>query len=117
MATLEEQFAQAKRHIQAKEYGKARAILRQIKHPTARQWEKKLDALDVPEPDLIIEDTPVRRSSVWKRYRVVLLIVLVLVLVTVWAVMRMNFQSGYDAVQQALDERQIQIIETVNAGQ
>jgi len=33
----------AKQYIQAKEYDKARQILAKVKHPTARQWEAKLD--------------------------------------------------------------------------
>ncbi len=40
-----EKFAAAKELIDKKDYAGARAILKEIDHPTARAWEAKLDAL------------------------------------------------------------------------
>ena len=38
----------AKELIQEKKYDEARNILATVDHPTAREWEKKLDKLDLP---------------------------------------------------------------------
>lgn len=100
MATLKNRFDEAKRHINAGEYAQARALLKQIKHPTARAWEKKLDALDVPEPDLIIESTPPKPGR--SNTRLLLLIALVLVFVVILVVLRINFQNGYNEAMGAL---------------
>lgn len=41
-------FDAAKELIDSKSYAEARALLKTIDHPTARQWETKLDKLDPP---------------------------------------------------------------------
>ena len=43
-------FEAAKLLIDDKDYPAARAILKTIDHPTAREWEHKLDALSPPKP-------------------------------------------------------------------
>lgn len=45
MTTVKEQMQQAQKLIQAKQYNEARAILRKINHPKAREWEKRLDMI------------------------------------------------------------------------
>lgn len=40
---------QAKKHIQAKRYADARKVLKLVNHPTARQWEQKLDNIAPPK--------------------------------------------------------------------
>jgi hypothetical protein len=47
---MKERFAQARTHIEAKQYNEARAILKTINHPTALKWLQKIDELD-PFPD------------------------------------------------------------------
>lgn len=42
--STKQQFQQARHHIQAGEYAKARAILQRIDHPTAKAWLAKLPA-------------------------------------------------------------------------
>lgn len=50
-------FAAAKELIDEKQYGEARAILKTIDHPTAREWEAKLDKLaPVAAPTRVIYD-------------------------------------------------------------
>lgn len=44
-------FNAAKELINEKKYKEARAILKTIDHPTARNWEQKLDAISPEEPD------------------------------------------------------------------
>ena len=39
-------FAAAKELIEEKKYVEARSLLKTIDHPTAREWEKKLDKID-----------------------------------------------------------------------
>ncbi len=45
MPTQDEQFAAAKAYIQAKEYDKARRILKRIQHPKADEWLSKIDQM------------------------------------------------------------------------
>lgn len=42
-------FAAAKELIEEKRFDEARGILRTIDHPTAREWEAKIDKLNPPE--------------------------------------------------------------------
>lgn len=48
-AAPKEQLLAAREHLTAKRYDEARAILREIDHPTAREWLARLDKL-APEP-------------------------------------------------------------------
>lgn len=49
-------FDAAKELIQEKKYAEARTLLHSIDHPTAREWEAKLDKLDTPADSF--PDTP-----------------------------------------------------------
>jgi hypothetical protein len=44
--SLREQLLAAREHLAAKRYDEARALLREIDHPTAREWLAKVDKLD-----------------------------------------------------------------------
>jgi hypothetical protein len=61
-------FAAAKELIDEKKYDEARSILNTIDHPTAREWEAKLDKLDPPQVKSFIAasppQTPVIRNTV-----------------------------------------------------
>lgn len=103
MATVKEQFAEAKRYIDAGQYGEARKVLKQIKSPdhqvTVKKWLAKLDTLDIPEPDMVIGAAPKRQPS--RQGRMVLLVVLLVVFIAALVILRINFQNGYaDAMQQ-----------------
>jgi hypothetical protein len=43
--SVKEQMSQAKELIQAKRYDEARAILKKVDHPTAKQWIERIDAI------------------------------------------------------------------------
>jgi DNA-binding transcriptional ArsR family regulator len=49
-SSLREQLIAAREHLAAERYDEARALLREIDHPTAREWLAKLDKL-APEPE------------------------------------------------------------------
>lgn len=51
-------FAAAKELIDEKKYDEARAILRTLDHPTARDWEARIDKIDPPfqPPQAVISD-------------------------------------------------------------
>lgn len=55
-------FAAAKELIDEKKYGEARAILRTIDHPTAREWETKLDRLSPQATKSVAIPTPANRE-------------------------------------------------------
>lgn len=46
--TTKEKMAAARDFIQQGKYPQARAVLKTVNHPTAREWEKKLDGMDKP---------------------------------------------------------------------
>ncbi len=51
-------FAAAKEFIDEKKYDEARSILKTIDHPTAREWEAKLDKLSSPSTAKTAEPAP-----------------------------------------------------------
>lgn len=67
-------FAAAKELIDEKQYDSARAILKTIDHPAAREWEKKLDTIAPianyrpPEPESFIKQPPIA-PVMDKRYK------------------------------------------------
>ncbi|MEO8607128.1 MAG: hypothetical protein ABI690_04570 [Chloroflexota bacterium] len=44
---IEEQLENAKRHIKAKNYAKAKMILNDLDHPTALRWREKLEEMEM----------------------------------------------------------------------
>ena len=60
-------FAAARELIDEKQYAEARAILRTIDHPTARDWEARLNKLDPPMnvefPTAVAQPKPKRRLT------------------------------------------------------
>jgi hypothetical protein len=50
--TTKEKMLEARRLIQEKQYDQARAILRTVQHPTARQWLARLEAIAPEAPDI-----------------------------------------------------------------
>lgn len=80
------QFEIAKAHIVRKEYIEAREILKSIDHPTARDWERKLDQIDpitnLPPPIGMPPDIPPPRiESAFKPTTGCLIIVAIMALV------------------------------------
>lgn len=54
-------FAAAKELIDEKKYDEARGILKTIDHPTAREWEAKLDKIS-PRTIQVVEPAPIVQS-------------------------------------------------------
>lgn len=50
MTTVKERMMKARSLIQAMEYEQARAILKTVDHPTAKQWLAKIDAITPEKP-------------------------------------------------------------------
>lgn len=81
---MKEKFEQAKQLIEAKQYTKARQLLRTINHPTATAWLQKLDAIDpqfvVPddEPQFVDPVTNINQQITLKKIGVGLLILIAL---------------------------------------
>lgn len=51
-------FAAAKELIDEKKYDEARGILKTIDHPTAREWEAKLNRIDPPSASSFLQAVP-----------------------------------------------------------
>lgn len=91
----------ARQLIQEKKYNEAKSILATVDHPTAREWEAKLDklmtrAVDAPQPKR-------QPKSRWDRIKIRVLAVGVLFLVGVFILMTIdnnrraaNFQALQD---------------------
>lgn len=60
-------FAAAKELIDEKKYDEARTILKSIDHPTAREWEMKLDKIS-PRTIQIVEPPPIQVQSYPPKY-------------------------------------------------
>lgn len=62
---IKEQMILARKHIRAKQYSEARAILTPIDHPKAREWLARLDQIDESTPTMIgqVPAPPPRSSS------------------------------------------------------
>jgi hypothetical protein len=78
----------AKQLIQEKKYSEARSILATVDHPTAREWESKLDKLMTRAVDAL----PQKRQpkSRWDRIKIRVLAVGVLFLVVVFMLMMID---------------------------
>lgn len=73
-------FQAAKELIDEKKYGEARALLKSIDHPTAREWEAKLDKLSPPQSIGSNPTQPAVKRRKSSRTGCLLLIAIVLVL-------------------------------------
>lgn len=66
-------FEVAKAHIKAGKYSEALAILKTVDHPTAREWEAKIQRIQIPYPD--IEPSVAPKEVKHRRYILYLLVI------------------------------------------
>lgn len=89
-------LTRAKRHIQAKEYNKARLILDGVNHPTASKWLKKLDEI-APIPKM-------GKNKLATRIKIGLIVAGLLFVVLFFVADNMRVQNNVNDFQERFDE-------------
>lgn len=86
-----QQFDAVKALIDAQEYNQARALLAKINHPTAREWEVKLDKIAPPR----------KRNDLW----VLVIVALVFIGVVAAGLWWQSVNQGVAEIYQTIEAR------------